>query len=74
MPMTYAPSRGELVWLEFTPQKGSEQSGRRPALVVSPHAYNRKVGLGLFCPVTTQIKNWKVVNFLLAIFLNTHVS
>lgn len=54
----YAPSRGELVWLEFMPQKGSEQSGRRPALVISPKKYNRKVGLGLFCPVTTQIKNY----------------
>lgn len=58
MSRDYAPSRGEIAWLEFTPQKGSEQSGHRPALVISPQEYNRKVGLALFCPITTQIKNY----------------
>jgi mRNA-degrading endonuclease toxin of MazEF toxin-antitoxin module len=49
----YVPDRGDLVWLEFTPQTGSEQAGRRPALVISPKAYNAKVGLALFCPVAS---------------------
>ncbi len=54
----YVPERGDLVWLQFNPQSGHEQAGRRPALVVSPAAYNRKVGLGLFCPVTSQVKGY----------------
>lgn len=55
---TYVPDRGDLVWLEFTPQAGSEQRGRRPALVLSPKSYNGKVGLALFCPVTSKIKGY----------------
>lgn len=58
MASKYAPGRGDIVWLRFTPQRGHEQAGRRPALVVSPEAYNRKVGLGLFCPITSQIKGY----------------
>ena len=55
---SYVPDRGDLVWLEFTPQAGSEQRGRRPALVLSPKIYNEKVGLALFCPVTSKIKGY----------------
>lgn len=47
-----------MVWLQFTPQTGHGQAGRRPALVVSPETYNRKVGLGLFCPITNQEKGY----------------
>jgi len=47
-----------VVWLQFTPQTGHGQAGRRPALVVSPETYNRKVGLGLFCPITNQEKGY----------------
>jgi mRNA interferase MazF len=54
----YVPSRGDLVWLEFDPQAGHEQRGRRPALVLSPLEYNRRVGLALCCPVTSQIKGY----------------
>ena len=54
----YVPTRGDIVWLEFNPQAGHEQSGRRPALVVSPKAYNQKVGLALFCPITSQVKGY----------------
>lgn len=54
----YIPDQGHLVWLTFTPQAGHEQAGRRPALVLSPHAYNGRVGLALFCPVTNQIKGY----------------
>ncbi len=56
--MVYVPDRGDLVWLEFNPQAGHEQAGRRPALVISPRAYNEKVGLALFCPVTNQVKGY----------------
>ena len=54
----YVPARGDIVWLQFDPQAGHEQAGRRPALVVSPSAYNGRVGLALFCPLTTSIKGY----------------
>jgi mRNA interferase MazF len=44
--------------LSFSPQAGHEQAGHRPALVLSPESYNRKVGLALFCPITTQRKGY----------------
>jgi mRNA interferase MazF len=54
----YAPSRGDVIWLQFDPQRGHEQRGLRLAFTVSPRAYNDKVGLGLFCPITTQVKGY----------------
>jgi mRNA interferase MazF len=54
----YAPDRGDIVWLEYTSRRGHEQSGRRPALVLSPRAYNRKVGLAICCPITSQVKGY----------------
>lgn len=42
----------------MNPQAGHEQSGRRPALVLSPSSYNGKVGLAIFCPITNQIKGY----------------
>ncbi len=54
----YIPERGDIVWLQFNPQAGHEQAGIRPALVVSPKVYNRKVGLGLFCPITSHVKGY----------------
>ncbi len=53
-----APDRGDVVWLTFNPQAGHEQAGRRPAVVLSPAAYNAKVGMALFCPITTKIKGY----------------
>jgi mRNA interferase MazF len=52
------PDRGDLVWLDFTPQVGHEQAGRRPALVLSPASYNGLVGLALVCPITSQAKGY----------------
>jgi len=54
----YAPSRGDVIWLDFDPQAGHEQAGRRPAVVLSPNSYNAKVGLALCCPVTSRIKGY----------------
>jgi len=61
-PEPYVPRRGDLVWIDFDPQSGHEQAGRRPALVLSPGAYNRQMRLGLFCPITRQRKGygWEV--------------
>ena len=54
----YVPDAGDIVWLNFTPQAGREQAGHRPALVLSPAAYNAKTNLMICCPMTTQIKNY----------------
>ena len=58
MVASYCPKRGDVVWLMFNPQSGHEQAGHRPALVLSPESYNRKVGLALFCPITSQVKGY----------------
>jgi len=58
MRAAYAPERGDVVWLEFNPQTGSEQAGRRPALVISPRSYNKKAGLALVCPITSRSKGY----------------
>lgn len=52
------PDRGDVVWVTLTPQAGHEQAGRRPAVVLSPAAYNGKVGLALMCPITSRIKGY----------------
>jgi mRNA interferase MazF len=54
----FVPDAGDVVWLNFTPQAGHEQAGHRPALVLSPAAYNDKTDLMICCPMTTQIKNY----------------
>ncbi|MCT1398467.1 endoribonuclease MazF [Paenibacillus sp. p3-SID867] len=54
----YIPDRGDLVWLQFNPQSGHKQSGKCPALVLLPAQYNGKVGLALFCPVTSKAKGY----------------
>ena len=56
--MAYIPQRGDVVWITLNPQAGHEQAGRRPALVLSPGAYNEKVGLAIFCPITSQMKGY----------------
>jgi len=58
----YVPKRGDVVWISLVPQAGHEPSGRRLAVVLSPEAYNARVGLALFCPVTSQVKGypWEV--------------
>ncbi|MDP3775762.1 MAG: endoribonuclease MazF [Gemmatimonadales bacterium] len=58
MPGRYVPSRGDVVWVSLKPQAGHEQAGRRPALVVSPAAYNGKVGLAVLCPITSRVKGY----------------
>jgi len=54
----YVPEAGDIVWLRFDPQAGHEQTGHRPALVISPAVYNGKTGLLVCCPMTTQIKGY----------------
>ena len=54
----YVPCCGDAVWINFNPQAGHEQAGRRPAVVLSPEKYNGKTCLALICPVTSQIKGY----------------
>lgn len=57
-PGFYVPVRGDILWIDFSPQLGHEQRGRRPALVISHESYNKKTGLALFCPVTSKVKGY----------------
>jgi mRNA interferase MazF len=56
--MAYIPDSGDIVWIMFNPQAGHEQAGHRPALILSPKAYNGKVGLAILCPITSQVKGY----------------
>jgi mRNA interferase MazF len=58
MARPYVPDAGDIVWISFSPQAGHEQSGHRPAVVLSPASYNAKTSLAVCCPMTTQIKNY----------------
>ena len=55
---SFVPDRGDVIWIGMDPQAGHEQSGRRPALVLSPASYNKKTGLALLCPITSQSKGY----------------
>jgi mRNA interferase MazF len=54
----FVPDTGDIIWLDFDPQAGHEQAGHRPAVVLSPAAYNGRIGLLVCCPVTTKIKGY----------------
>lgn len=56
--VSYVPDRGDIVWLNFEPQKGNEITKTRPALVVSPQKYNIKTNLAVFMPITSQVKGY----------------
>lgn len=58
MTRQYVPRRGDAIWISLIPQAGHEQAGRRPAIVLSPEAYNGRVGLAILCPITNQIKGY----------------
>lgn len=55
---TFVPDRGDLVWVDFNPTKGREQSKIRPAIVVSPKNYNQKTNLAILCPITSVQKGY----------------
>ena len=76
----YIPDRGDIALLNFNPQVGKEQAGRRPALVISPKTYNKKVGLAIFCPISSQEKGYPFevtiphVNSVHGVILSDHVK
>ena len=65
----YVPHRGDIVWINFDPQAGHEQAGRRPALVLSDKEYNRRSSLVVLCPITSQFKPYPFVVALPAALL-----
>ncbi len=54
----YVPERGDFVWINFSPQVGHEQSGKRPAIVLTEAEYNAKTGLMIACPITKHAKGY----------------
>ncbi len=52
------PAQGEIIWLDFDPQSGHEQAGRRPALVMSKTTYNQRIGRAFVCPITSKVKGY----------------
>ena len=54
----YVPDAGDLIWLDFTPQAGREQAGRRPAVILSRRSYNEKTCLAVVCPATSLVKGY----------------
>lgn len=54
----YVPKRGDIIWLQFKPQTVREQSGKRPTIVLSHEKFNKVVGLGIFCPITSKVKGY----------------
>lgn len=58
MSSRYVPDRGHIVWINFSPHLGHEQGFRRPAIILSPLAYNQKTSLAILCPITNQVKGY----------------
>ncbi len=56
--VAYTPDKGDIVWIDFSPTKGHEQAGVRPALVLSPNNYNARSGLMVACPITSKVKDY----------------
>jgi len=52
----WLPDAGDLIWTDFTPTKGQEQSGRRPALVISSRLFTTMTGLAVVCPITSRVR------------------
>ncbi len=54
----YCPETGDIIWLDFLQSVANEQAGRRPALVLSPRAFNELTGRCMACPVTRRDRDW----------------
>ncbi len=57
--MAYVPDRGDVIWIHLDPQAGREQAGHRPALVLSPQSFNRKLNVVFCCPITSRAKRFE---------------
>ena len=54
----YCPDAGDLVWIDLNPTLGHEQSGHRPAIVLTPRQYNERSGLCIVCPITSRARGY----------------
>lgn len=54
----YIPKQGDICYMDFAPTKGHEQTGKRPAIIISKDNYNKYTGLAVLCPITTNTKNF----------------
>ena len=52
----YGPDAGDLIWTDFDPRVGRDQSGRRPALVLSPRAFFAASAFAIVCPITNAVR------------------
>jgi len=52
----YIPNRGDIVWVDFDPSSGHEQAGKRPAIILSEHPFNKIIGLALVAPITSRVR------------------
>ena len=48
----YYPKQGDIVFLDFSPQSGHEQAGRRPGVIISNDQFFIKTKLAVVCPIT----------------------
>ena len=77
---SYTPHRGDVIWADLNPQKGHEQAGKRPVLVLSPENYNETVGLAIICPITNQMKGYPFEvmipegNIVKGVILSDHIK
>ena len=55
----YVPDSGDLIWLDFDPQAGREQAGRRPAVILSPRYFNQKSSVAYACPISSKVKGYR---------------
>lgn len=54
----YRPKQGDIVMMNFNPQAGHEQGGRRPALIISNVSFHRYTRMAIVCPITSQLKEY----------------
>ncbi len=67
----YCPEAGDIIWLQFDPQAGREQAGRRPALVLSPRSYNQIARLAVLCPITNTVRGLRLETALAGFAMQT---
>jgi mRNA interferase MazF len=53
---SYIPNQGDFIWIILDPRVGHEQSGRRPAIVLSKRLFTERTGLAVICPITSKVK------------------
>ena len=56
--MDYLPAQGDIVVMDFQPQAGHEQRGRRPGLIISNEGFHRYTRMAIVCPITNTDKGF----------------